>query len=156
MLLMMGGQAPETCRATRKHQVINLWNCCILLADLFESYDDAQTCERQTTNFTITVPLFLSHTKVSDQNTLRKVMHIIKKWYNTLLQCSTPQTFFRPILRFSVLLAVGTIACRPCAIVHYHSRVSKVLSALFYTCCFYHLESNSKLQIINNDIHLQQ
>ena len=66
----------------------------------------------------------------------------------------SPQTFFRPIPRFSVLLAVGTIACRPCAIVHYHSRVSKVFSALSCTCCFYHLGSNSKLHIINNDIYL--
>jgi len=44
---MMGGEAPETCWATHKRQVINLWNCCILLVDLFESYDDARTCERQ-------------------------------------------------------------------------------------------------------------
>jgi len=43
---MMGGEAPETCWATHKLQVINLWDCCILLVDLFESYDDARTCER--------------------------------------------------------------------------------------------------------------
>jgi len=30
------GEAPETCWATHKRQVINLWNCCILLVDLFE------------------------------------------------------------------------------------------------------------------------
>jgi len=35
-LLMMGGEAPETCWVTHKRQVINLWNCCILLVDLFE------------------------------------------------------------------------------------------------------------------------
>jgi hypothetical protein len=33
----MGEEAPETCWATHKRQVINLWNCCILLVDLFES-----------------------------------------------------------------------------------------------------------------------
>jgi len=44
---MMGGEAPETCWATHKRQVINLWNCCILLVDLFESYDDARTCKRK-------------------------------------------------------------------------------------------------------------
>jgi hypothetical protein len=44
----MGGETPETCWATYKRQVINLWNCCILLVDLFESYDDARTCERRT------------------------------------------------------------------------------------------------------------
>ena len=46
-LLMMGGEMPETCWATHKPQVINLWNCCILLVELFESYDDARTCEHQ-------------------------------------------------------------------------------------------------------------
>ena len=44
---MMGREAHETCWATHKRQVINLWNCCILLVDLFESYDDAQTTERK-------------------------------------------------------------------------------------------------------------
>jgi hypothetical protein len=44
---MMGGETPETCWATHRRQVINLWNCCILLVELFESYDDARTCERQ-------------------------------------------------------------------------------------------------------------
>jgi hypothetical protein len=34
---MMGKETPETCWATHKHQVINLWNCCILLVELFES-----------------------------------------------------------------------------------------------------------------------
>jgi hypothetical protein len=29
------------------HQVINLWNRCIYLDDLFELYDDARTCPRQ-------------------------------------------------------------------------------------------------------------
>jgi hypothetical protein len=43
----MGGEAPETYSATHKRQVINLWNYCILLVDLFESYDDPRTCERQ-------------------------------------------------------------------------------------------------------------
>jgi len=33
---MMGGETPETCWATHKRQVINLWNCCILLVELFE------------------------------------------------------------------------------------------------------------------------
>jgi len=46
MLLMMGGETLETCWATHKRQIINLWNCCILLVDLFESYDDARTSER--------------------------------------------------------------------------------------------------------------
>ena len=53
MLLMMGGEAPETCWATHKRQAINLWNCCILSVDLFESYDDARTCERQKENYVI-------------------------------------------------------------------------------------------------------
>jgi hypothetical protein len=32
---MMGVEAPETCWATHKRQVINLWNCCIWLVNLF-------------------------------------------------------------------------------------------------------------------------
>jgi len=44
---MMGEEAPETCWATHKRQIINMWNCCILLVNLFESYDDAQTYEHQ-------------------------------------------------------------------------------------------------------------
>jgi hypothetical protein len=47
MLLMIGGETPETCWVTHKREVINLWNCCILLVELFESYDDARTCEGQ-------------------------------------------------------------------------------------------------------------
>ena len=46
-LLMMGKETPETCWATHKRKVINLWKCCILLVELFESYDDARTYERQ-------------------------------------------------------------------------------------------------------------
>ena len=42
MLLMMSGETPETCWAVHKRQVINLWNCRILLVALFESYDDAR------------------------------------------------------------------------------------------------------------------
>jgi len=37
MFLMMSWKTPETCWAIHKRQVINLWNCCILLVDLFES-----------------------------------------------------------------------------------------------------------------------
>jgi hypothetical protein len=33
---MMDVEASETCWATQKRQVINLWNCCILLVNLFE------------------------------------------------------------------------------------------------------------------------
>ena len=48
MLLMMGEETPENMLShTYKRQVINLWNCCILLVNLFESYDDARTYERQ-------------------------------------------------------------------------------------------------------------
>jgi hypothetical protein len=33
---MMGVESPETCSMAHKRQVINLWNCCILLVNLFE------------------------------------------------------------------------------------------------------------------------
>jgi hypothetical protein len=35
----MGGKTPETCWAIHKRQVINLWNCCILLVNLFELFE---------------------------------------------------------------------------------------------------------------------
>jgi len=38
---------PETCWTTHKRQVINLWNCCIWLVNLFELCDDAWTCQHQ-------------------------------------------------------------------------------------------------------------
>jgi hypothetical protein len=43
---MIDREAPDTRWATYKRQVINLWNCCISLVDLFELCDDALTCER--------------------------------------------------------------------------------------------------------------
>jgi len=49
--LMTGGETPETRWATHKRQVINLWNCCILLVELFELHNDALTCERQGCNY---------------------------------------------------------------------------------------------------------
>jgi hypothetical protein len=47
VLLLMGGETLETFWATHKRQIINLWNCCILLVELFKSYEDARTCEPQ-------------------------------------------------------------------------------------------------------------
>jgi hypothetical protein len=47
LLLMMGGETPETCWAAHKRQVINFRSCCILLVDLFELYDDARSCKHQ-------------------------------------------------------------------------------------------------------------
>jgi hypothetical protein len=44
---MMGEDMPETCWTTHKRQVINLWNCYILLVELFVSYDDARAREIQ-------------------------------------------------------------------------------------------------------------
>jgi len=54
MLLMMDGETPETCWATQKRQVINLWDCCILLVELFESYDDARNCECKKNYYSVT------------------------------------------------------------------------------------------------------
>jgi NADH:ubiquinone oxidoreductase subunit 3 (subunit A) len=47
-LLIMGVESPETCWAAHKRQVIHLWNCYILLVNLFVLYDGARTCQRQT------------------------------------------------------------------------------------------------------------
>ena len=46
---MMGVEVPETCWATHKRQVINLWNCCIWLVNLFDSVEitnKIQPCNR--------------------------------------------------------------------------------------------------------------
>ena len=59
---MMGAEAPETCWATQKRQVMNLWNCCIQLVNLFELYDDARTCQRQMHN-----NVFVSFTSYKDR-----------------------------------------------------------------------------------------
>jgi len=44
---MVGVEAAETCWTTHKRQVINLWKSCIWLGNLFELYDDVQTCQQQ-------------------------------------------------------------------------------------------------------------
>jgi hypothetical protein len=54
VLLMMGVEAPEACWATRGRQVMNFWSCCVWLVNLFESYDDARTCECQMYSFAST------------------------------------------------------------------------------------------------------
>jgi hypothetical protein len=69
----MGVEAPKTCWATHKRQVINLWNCCIWLFNLFELYDDARTWQRQTSlspyfsglRFSFFFSYFLSCTNIS-------------------------------------------------------------------------------------------
>ena len=61
----MDGKAPETCWATHERQVINLWNSCIFLVDLFESYDDAWTNERQIYKWILVLCSFLKVYQVS-------------------------------------------------------------------------------------------
>lgn len=84
------------------------------------------------------------------------------KLWNTQVWCivqvwaGIPHTFFRPFLGVLPPLSVSTIACRPCAIIHYHSRISKLFSTLLCTCHFYHLERNSKLQITNTSIYIEK
>jgi hypothetical protein len=46
-LLMMDEETPETCWPVHKRQIMNLWNCCSWLVDLFELYEDARTGQRQ-------------------------------------------------------------------------------------------------------------
>jgi len=63
---MMGVEAPETCWATHKRQVMNLWNCCILSVNLFELYDDARTCQRQ-------IDVMCRVVDVSDERDISKI-----------------------------------------------------------------------------------
>jgi hypothetical protein len=44
-LQIMSEETPETCWVTHKRQVINLWNCCILLVDLFALNGDVSPKE---------------------------------------------------------------------------------------------------------------
>jgi len=44
---MIGVEAPETCWATHKRQVINLWNCCIWFVNLFELSHYFEICGSQ-------------------------------------------------------------------------------------------------------------
>jgi len=55
------GLAGYTCQTTHKCQVINLRNCCILLVDLFESYNDARICERQKKKYFVMVNIKWLH-----------------------------------------------------------------------------------------------
>jgi len=67
---MMGGETPETCSATHKHQVMNLWNCCILLVELLESlplclsWNNSHNCTFQSKTKTTKCP-YISHTVLS-------------------------------------------------------------------------------------------
>jgi hypothetical protein len=54
----MGVEAPKTCWATHKRQIINLWKCCIWLVNLFELYDNERTCQRQNLNYCMLNCLF--------------------------------------------------------------------------------------------------
>jgi hypothetical protein len=53
---MMSVEAPETCWAAHKRQVINSWKCFIWLFDLFELYDEARNCQRQNINLFVSKP----------------------------------------------------------------------------------------------------
>ena len=57
----MGEEVPETCWAAHKRQVIYLRNCYILLFNLFESFDDARSYERQIFKIDIYVKRFAAH-----------------------------------------------------------------------------------------------
>jgi len=44
-LLVVGVGTPEACWTVHGHRVMDLRGCCIWLVDLFELFDDAQTCK---------------------------------------------------------------------------------------------------------------
>jgi len=75
---MMGVEAPETCWATHKHQVINLWNYCIQLVNLFEMCDDARTFQRQTSAAPLWEPKF-SHCCCKFRYNKKQQMQLQKK-----------------------------------------------------------------------------
>jgi hypothetical protein len=75
---MMGLEAPETCWAPHKRQVINLWNCCIWLVNLLELYDDARTCQRQKLNCN-SVSQLMGHVPVIERGLLSGMYGFEKK-----------------------------------------------------------------------------
>jgi hypothetical protein len=70
------GRRPKTCWATHERQVINLWNCCTLLVELFESYDDAWTFKRHT----------LSCSVLGTMKSYRQFLRIIYMVHDRLLR----------------------------------------------------------------------
>jgi hypothetical protein len=70
---MMGVEAPETCWAKHKHQIIKLWNFCIWLFNLFELYDDARTYQRQIAKYTLQFIRLLSNRKLNFNNNLLNI-----------------------------------------------------------------------------------
>jgi len=58
----MGVEAPETCWATQKRQVINLRNCCIWLVNLFELVDMLCYCVNE--DSTVPASCFGTHTEL--------------------------------------------------------------------------------------------
>jgi hypothetical protein len=84
---MMGVEAPETCWAKHKRQVINLWKT-VASGRLFESYDDARTCQRQKQDPWIRMNFLLP----VECNTFLAQVH--RAFSLTLSQCSvvTPHT----------------------------------------------------------------
>jgi hypothetical protein len=84
---MMGMRAPETCWAVHKHQVTNLRNCCILLVDLFELYDDARTCKFKP--YCEAAYFFFS----SDSEECLKPTEMTRVWKHTTKFCHLHQNY---------------------------------------------------------------
>jgi hypothetical protein len=90
MLLIMGEEAPETCWATHKRQVINLWNCCIFLVNLFESFFPAFTGVRWWT------PFYKSSSNSNVLKVLRNVRFSNVKLSSPSYLCVLLATYWNP------------------------------------------------------------
>jgi len=129
---MMGVEAPEIFWATHKRQVINLWNCCIWLVNLFQLYDDARTCQRQIcglssyfASFTAIVYLFLSF--------------LFRDMTSIYHQVQLSPFYFSNNLVFWIYLRVNFLLCISIALIILHASNCFYLPSMFhshFTCTF--------------------
>jgi len=101
----MGVEAPETCWATHKRQVKNLWNCRIWLVNLFELKvlklaKNFTPFKNRVTHFHLMPRLRMSRagrprpytpamcvTELSTRTVLSKLQEVHSKWQHSAIQC---------------------------------------------------------------------
>jgi hypothetical protein len=140
---MMGGETPETCWATHKRQAINLWNCCILLVELFESNDITRFVKTKLLKKNIwSMHYEILHFMWETKRTLRKVIpRTIKVYSWKRLQQSWHCTVEIPWLtrpQYTIMSPLQSKcqpsnAFHPAAAEQYHLTRSYVSSSLSHT-----------------------
>jgi len=144
---MMGGEAPETW-ATHKRQVINLWNCCILLVDLFESYVDARTSERQIQDSAVKwmkTALYWAYYAASSSNSIPKFRD------NLSVQSLRVKMLGFLVIEDYLSLEIGLIVCPETSVRNYNYSPRKAQFSnciVIYTFYFGMLQCKKDLVLI--------